>query len=79
MTRYIFNRKELKKLRATDFKHGDIIICEKYEIEIVYHNSKVKYDRPALLSTLMDRNTLKYCDCTPGEGTPYYIDDFLSR
>lgn len=78
MTRYIFNREKLKTLKASNFKHGDIIICGKYEIEIVYHNSRVKYNRPSLLSTLMDINTFKYCDCTPGEGRPYYIDDFLS-
>lgn len=79
MNKYFFSRKELKKLRASDFKHGNRIIIGKYEIEIIYHNSNVKYNRPSLLSTLIDRNTFKYCDCTPGQGRPYYIDDFLSK
>ena len=32
----IFNRKELKEIKASDFKEGELIICGIYRIKIVY-------------------------------------------
>ncbi len=72
---YYFTRKELSKIGASQFKSGDLIRVSKYCIHIEYGN----YDRPSLCSWLEDWNLIKNLDCTPGCGTPYYIDDFKSR
>ena len=74
---YYLTSKELKQLKASQFKEGDIIKCSKYYIHIEYG----QYDTPSLCSWIEDNN-FKAIDCTPGssEGfTPYYIDDFKSR
>jgi len=76
---YTFPRQELKNKTASDFKHGDVIVCSKYNINIRYKNKSVKYKTPSLLSTVENKRTFKTLDCTPGIGTPYFIVDFLSR
>ena len=71
---YSFTAKELRQVGASQFKEGDIIKVSKYYIYIKYG----PYDTPALCSYIEDSN-FKGLDCTPGCGTPYYIDDFKSR
>jgi intein/homing endonuclease len=71
---YCVTPEQLKKLSAKQFKEGDIIKVSKYYIHIEYK----QYDTPALCTWIEDEN-FKSLDCTPGCGTPYYIDDFKSR
>lgn len=74
---YRITPKDLRQLKATQFKEGDIIECSKYYIHIEYK----EYDVPSLCSWIEDEN-FKSIDCTPGSSkgfTPYYIDDFKSR
>ena len=75
--------KELRKMNASDFKHGDCLVSGKYYIYIKYgpFEEPQKYDRPSLCSYVELENG-KGLDCTPGTSrgmTPYFIDDFLSR
>lgn len=72
-------RKELKSLKASDFKEGDCIKTGKYHIYIRYRdsNSGRSYDSPALCSFVEVNDRI--IDCTPGVERPYYIDDFLGR
>ena len=67
-------RQELKILKASTFKDGDIVQCGKYFIYIKYGI----YDRPNFKSKVFDKN-YKSFDCTPGCGIPYYIDNFLQK
>ncbi len=78
---YKFTRKELKGKRASDFEHVDSIEVGRYVIRIRCYDSGhgQHYARPSLLSWVEDIKTGKILDCTPGIGTPYYIDDFLGR
>ena len=76
-------RSELKKLKASDLNHGDIVHVGKYFIYIRYRNweGTTEYDIPALLS-YVETESGKTLDCTPGSSsgfTPYYIDEFKSR
>ena len=74
---YSVSREELKEIKASQFKEGDVIKVSRYLIHIKYGN----FDTPSLCSWVEDDN-FKTIDCTPGssEGfTPYYIDDFKSR
>jgi len=74
---YHINSKDLRKLKASQFKEGDVINVSKYCIHIKYGN----FDTPALCSWVEDIDFNKI-DCTPGSSkgfTPYYIDDFKSR
>ena len=73
-TVYSFTPKELRQLGASQFKEGDIIKVSKYLIYIEYG----KYDTPALCTWIEDED-FKALDCTPGIGTPYYINNFKSR
>jgi len=69
------SRSELRKLNASDFTEGDVIRVSKYFIFIKYGG----YDTPALRTTVENIQTGIRVDCTPGCGTPYYIDDFKNR
>ena len=74
---YSVGRKELRKLKASQFTPGDVIKVSKYLIHIHYGN----FDTPSLCSWVEDDNFNKL-DCTPGSGkgfTPYYINDFKSK
>jgi len=76
-------RKELRKLNASNFKHGDCVIVGKYYISIRYgtFEDPQKYNRPSLCSFVELENG-RGLDCTPGTSrgmTPYFIDDFLGR
>ena len=76
-TLYYMTLKDLRRLKASQFKEGDIIQVSKYFIHIKYGN----FDTPALCSWIEDDNYSKI-DCTPGSSkgfTPYYIDDFKGR
>ncbi len=72
---YKHTRQELKSLKASDFKEGDVILCGKYYIHIEYGN----YDKPGLKSFISNANTHKIIGCTPGADRPYYLDNFLHR
>ena len=72
---YGFTRKELREIGASQFKSGDLIKVSKYLIHVEYGN----YNTPAMCSWLEDYNTFVKMDCTPGCGTPYYIDDFKNQ
>jgi len=72
---YKKTRKELKELKASSFHNGDVIEVSKYYIFIKYG----KYKKPSLRSYVVNIDTLRTLDCTPGIDVPYYIDDFLSR
>ena len=71
---HTLTRKELKILKASDFKEGDVIKTGIYYIYIKYG----PYDRPSLCS-YHERKDFKPCGCTPGVDRPYYIDNFLSK
>ena len=74
---YQVTSKELRQLKASQFKEGDIIKVSGYYIHIKYG----QYDIPSLETWIEDEN-FKGIDCTPGSNkgfTPYYIDDFKSR
>ena len=71
---YRITPKDLRQLKASQFKEGDIIKCSKYYIHIKYG----QYDTPSLCSWI-ETDNFKKLDCVPGCGTPYYIDDFKSR
>lgn len=74
---YSVDRKELRKLGASQFAPGDIIRVGKYYIHIKYGN----FDTPALETWVEDEN-FKPINCTPGSSkgfTPYYIADFKNR
>lgn len=74
---YRVTSKELRQIKASQFKEGDIIRVSRYYIHIKYG----QYDIPSLETWIEDEN-FKSIDCTPGSGkgfTPYYIDDFKSR
>lgn len=72
-------RKELKNLKASDFKEGDMIDVLDKNGDLVYtiNISYGEYKRP-LKTTVVDKdyNTL---NCTAGTkgGWPYYIADFI--
>ncbi len=76
---YKFSRAELKKMKASDFKEGDIVRTGKYYIHIHYksRDGKHSYNRPSFCS-YHEREDFKPCGCTPGADRPYYIDNFLS-
>ena len=69
--------KELRKMKASDYKKGDIIRCGKYLIHIEYG----EYDRPSLCSWIetVDFEQISCTPCSSRGFTPYYIDDFKGR
>lgn len=74
---YILTPKDLMRLKASQFREGDIIRVSNYYIHIKYGN----FDTPSLCTWVEDRN-FKPINCTPGSGkgfTPYYIDNFKNR
>ena len=76
---YKFTRKELKNRNASDFNDGDYIQVSKYEIQIKYTSRNgLKFKTP-LATIVVNLNTCRFLDCTPGVGWPYYIDDFIHR
>ena len=79
----ICTRSELKKLKASDLNHNDIVRVGKYFIYIQYRNFEgtTEYDIPSMLS-YVETEDGKKLDCFPGTSsgfTPYYIDEFKSR
>ena len=78
MTLLTVTPKRLRKMNASDFKHGDIVDVGRYSIHISYiSNNGTKYNRPSLCSYV--EKDFRIIDCTPGIELPYYIADFLSR
>lgn len=73
--KYEFTIGQLKALRASQFAEGDTIWVSKYVIHIKYNG----FPTPALATTVLDRHKVEYLDCTPGAGTPYYVDDFKNK
>lgn len=69
---YIVSREELKNKSAQEFKDGDIVICNKYYIQITYGNFK----SPSLLTTVSTREDIRDL---PMSKQPYYIRDFIDR
>jgi hypothetical protein len=77
------SRQELKNMKASDYKHGDVIHVGKYYIYIQYgpYENPNKYNTPYSCSYVELENGKKL-DCFPGTSpgfTPYFIDDFKSR
>jgi len=75
-------RKELKSLKASDFKSGDRIECRKYLLCIEYTSrDKLHTYSTPMCSYIINMYTGEMLDCTPGVtgGRPYYINDFLGR
>jgi len=75
--------KELRKLNASDFEHGDCLVSGKYYIYIKYgtFEEPEKYKTPSLCSYVELENG-RQLDCTAGTSrgmTPYFISDFLMR
>lgn len=72
-------KKELKSLRAVDFKEDDMINVIDKNGDVIYTIpiSFGIYTRP-LKTTVTDKN-YKLLGCTPGTpgGWPYYIADFI--
>lgn len=76
-TFYSMKQKDLRDLRASQFKEGDIIKVSNYYIHIKYG----VFDTPALC-TYVENEKFKPLDCTPGSSkgfTPYYINDFKNK
>ena len=71
---YVFTPKQLRMIGASQFSDGDIILVGKYYIHIEYG----PYGTPSF-GTWVETRYGKSLDCTPGAGTPYYIDDFKHR
>jgi len=74
---YSISAKELRTLKASQFKDGDVIKTSNYYIHIKYGN----FDTPALCTWIED-DSFNSIDCTPGSSkgfTPYFIDDFKNR
>jgi hypothetical protein len=73
------SRKELKNLKAVDFKEGDMVDVLDKNGEVVYtiNISFGEYKRP-LKTTVNDKN-YNMLNCTAGTkgGWPYYIADFI--
>ena len=69
---YILTRQELKEKGAFQFKDGDVVICNKYYIHIMYGS----YRRPSMLTTVNTRYDLRNL---PMNKQPYYIRDFIER
>ena len=76
---YHLTFKELRQLKASQFKEGDVIKTGIYFIHIHYksRDGLRQYKRPSLCS-YHEREDFKPCGCTPGTDRPYYIDDFLN-
>ena len=75
--------KELRKMNASNYKHGDCVVSGKYYIYIKYGTWEKpdKYKTPSLCSYVELGNGQRL-DCTPGTRkgmTPYFISDFLGR
>jgi len=71
---YDISPQQLRNLSAEQFRENDIIRVSKYLIHIKYG----EYDTPALKTYITDHN-FKILDCSPGYGTPYYIDEFKNK
>ena len=69
---HIVSRQELKDLSASDFKDGDVVICNKYYIHIKFGN----YRRARLLTAVNTRDDLRDL---PMRKHPQYIRDFIER
>lgn len=72
-------RKELKKLKARDFKENDIIeVADKFGDIIYTINISYGPYRIPMATTVNDKN-YNVLSCTPGTkgGWPYYIADFI--
>ena len=79
----ICSRQELKTMKASDYKHGDVIHVGKYYVNIQYgtYEEPNRYDIPSLCSYVELENGKKL-NCAPGTSsgfTPYFIDEFKSR
>lgn len=70
--RHILTRRELNKVKARDFKEGDLVICNKYYIHIKYGS----YKNPSFETNI---NTRKSFLDIPIWKLPYYIQDFIER
>jgi hypothetical protein len=73
---FILTREELKQTGASNFKHGDCVICGNYLIHIKYHNydNSKTFHYPSLLTTVNTRNDIR--DIIMSK-QPQYIRDFI--
>lgn len=74
-------RKELKNLKASDFKTGDLIDVVDDNNNIIYTiNIDYGIYKTPLKTTVVDKN-YKLLNCTAGTkgGWTYYIRDFIYR
>jgi len=69
---HILTREELKKYSASDFKEGDVVICNKYYIHVKYGN----YRRASLQTIVNSRDDIRDL---PMRKHPQYIRDFIER
>ena len=74
-------KEQLKKIKAIDFKEGDLIDIVDKNGEVVYtiNISFGPYKSP--LKTTVSNKNYELLDCTPGVrgGWPYYIAEFINR
>lgn len=71
---YILTREELKQSGASNFKHGDIIICGKYCIHITYKTTQHECRHASMLTTVNTRENLRDL---PMSKQPQFIRDFI--
>jgi hypothetical protein len=74
--RYIFTRAELKERAASEFNHGDLVICGKYYIHIKYkkHNDDEQNMPVSFFTNVNTRYDLRDL---PMHKHPYYIREFI--
>lgn len=81
MALFTYTKKELKPLKACDFKEGDIVdVCDDNQNILYTINISYGIYRRPLKTTVTDKNYKLLC-CTPGVrgGWPYYIADFIHK
>lgn len=71
---YKFTPKELRQIEASQFEDKTAIYCGNYVIHIECGDFG-----KAMCTWIESAKNFKALDCTPGCGTPYYIDDFKHR
>ena len=52
---YVLTKSELKEKKASDFREGDIIACNKYRIEIKYGN----FTRANMMTTVYTQDDIR--------------------
>ena len=68
----LYTRQELKAIKASDFKEGEVVVCNGYYVHIKYGTFK----RPSLLTTVSHRYDIRNL---PMNKHPQYIRNFIER